>query len=673
MRMFTFGLLLALATLKSLAAQDSCANALTVVIDNTYIADSYPSTDAPPNCINFNNGQGFRWYVYTATQDTSILISTDLELTDGTDTRFHVLTGDCNNLVCVGGNDDNSVSGTQAQDIVNVTAGTTYYIVFDNRWSANPFAFNLTLSVAEVEPERLVNFTAAALNASGQEIGVSDMNGDFLDDVISVNGDGIVILSIQNEDGTFTQRMVTPTQPSIGADWSLAVGDYDRNGFNDIVFGGGSSVSFLRANDDGTEMTEIPFDQYVFSQRTNFIDINNDGHLDCFVCHDVQPNVFFMNDGENNLSFNQGSLGDIPNGGNYGSIWIDYDNDGDQDMFIAKCRGGSTTININELHRNNGDGTFTEVAQQFNLADPIQTWSAAWGDYDNDGDLDVFVGASSFADGRHKLMRNDGDIFTDITAGINAIEGLNATSRETVTHDFNNDGYLDIMGAGNLILINNGDMTFTQSAINGGHGPMGDLNNDGFIDIVNSNTILYNDGNDNNYLKVNVIGTASNLNGIGARLEVYSALGKQIREITSGTGFEFMSSLNAHFGIGTDEAIDSLVIRWPSGIVDVVTEPEINSTVAVTEGSTVVISGLDEYNVLPLSIFPNPTNDLLNLELPNNAGQARTISVYDINGRLVSASKTAATQLNVSALATGTYLLLVEEDGKLWRTKFVKE
>ena len=71
------------------------------------------------------------------------------------------------------------------------------------------------------------------------------------------------------------------------------------------------------------------------------------------------------------------------------------------------------------MHRNNGDGTFTEVAEGLGLADNVQTWSSAWGDFDNDGDMDVLVGASSTANGSHKLIRNDGnDVFVDVTAGI---------------------------------------------------------------------------------------------------------------------------------------------------------------------------------------------------------------------------------------------------------------
>src|SRR5690606_5924844 len=134
---------------------------------------------------------------------------------------------------------------------------------------------------------------------------------------------------------------------------------------------------------------------------------------------------------------------------------------------------------------------------------------------------------------------------------------------ENVTHDFNNDGFLDVYGAGHKIMMNNGDLTFTPVPVGPNNGPVGDLNNDGFLDIVSGGYAWLNQPNGNNYLKVAAVGDSSNINGIGARVELYSNLGKQIRDFRSGDGFRYMSSLNVHFGLGQDTQVDSLIIKWP--------------------------------------------------------------------------------------------------------------
>src|SRR5690606_10961138 len=126
--------------------------------------------------------------------------------------------------------------------------------------------------------------------------------------------------------------------------WCITSGDYDGNGINDLMFGSTNGVSVLKANDTGSAFSTTINKNGLFSQRANFIDINNDGNLDLFVCHDIAPHVYFMNNDEHTLTFFQGGLGDIQGGGNYGSIWVDYDNDGDMDLFIAKCRGGNTLL-----------------------------------------------------------------------------------------------------------------------------------------------------------------------------------------------------------------------------------------------------------------------------------------------------------------------------------------
>jgi hypothetical protein len=663
-------LLLTTAALAALmaSAQDSCNQAFEIESDVVYTVDVINGEEAAfPICSGGDTADRAEWYLYTATEASLITLTTDLEQNLGRDTRIQIYNGDCDNLVCVAGDDD---AGTVYLSIVTFIAeeGETFYIAFDNRWETTGFDFLLTTEEYIAPP---ISFTSQNVTVNGSAYGVVDMNGDFLDDIVGVSNSSLNIL-YQQSSGSFNS--VSYNHPAVQnmPSWSLSAGDIDRNGLTDLLYGGGSGVTFMIANDDGLGFTETSGPEYVFCQRSNFVDINNDGHLDAFVCHDVQPNVYFINDGENNLEFFQGGLGDTFDGGNYGSIWVDYDNDGDSDMFIAKCRGGASEANINQLHRNNGDGTYTEVGEAANMADAVQTWSSAWGDFDNDGFMDAFVGASSLSQGSHKLMMNNGDgTFTDATEGT-GYETFLATSIENITHDFNNDGFLDIRGAGNVIMMNNGDLTFTPVEVPMDNGPAGDLNNDGFIDILNGGTIYLNDGNDNGYIKINTIGAQSNINGIGARINVYTPnLGQQIRDVRSGDGFRYMSSMTVHFGIGTETAIDSVVITWPSGTVDVIENPEINTMLDVLEGSSIGVAVRDQF--LPeLMIYPNPVQQELMISSPIDLMGA-SIRVFDVNGKKLMDGKLTNNALNVSQLPMGAYVLDIEHNGRTLQRKFVKQ
>lgn len=433
-----------------------------------------------------------------------------------------------------------------------------------------------------------VTFTSSSSGASGSyRYGCVDMDGDHLDDLVSISSTNVNIRK-QNAGGGFTTQDITTTNANYLPSWSLAAADYNRDGYTDLLYGAGNGVTFMRSDGTGNGFTEVSGPQDVFSQRSNFVDINKDGNLDAFVCHDVAPNVYYINDGSGNLTFNQGGLGDYSSGGNYGSIWIDYDNDRDLDMFIAKC-GGETARRMNQMHTNDGNQNYTENASAIGLADPMQTWSAAWGDFDNDGDMDVFVGASS---GSHKLMRNNligtGTMdFTDITAG-SGISALTLTSTETVTYDFDNDGNLDLASGGNL-LFGDGNMNFTvHTDVFPGAGAYGDINNDGYIDAFNSGSIYTNNKEtNNNWIKIHTVGTTSNIDGIGARVEIYTDSGKQIRDVKSGDGFRYMSSMNTHFGIGSDTSISHITIYWPNSGCETFLNPSINQSFTAVEGSGV--------------------------------------------------------------------------------------
>jgi hypothetical protein len=436
-----------------------------------------------------------------------------------------------------------------------------------------------------------VTFTSGASGSSGNyRIALVDMNGDFLDDMVTISATNVNIRE-QNLSGGFTTKNITTTNADYLPTWSLAAADYDRNGYTDLLYGGGSGVTFMKANSTGTGFTEISGPQDIFSQRSNFVDINNDGNLDAFVCHDVAPNVYYINDGSGNLTFNQGGLGDYSSGGNYGSIWIDYDNDRDLDLFIAKC-GGEPARRENEMHTNDGNQNYTENAASIGLDDQTQTWSAAWGDFDNDGDMDVFVGASSLATASngfksdHRIMRNDNGIFTEVTAS--GVSVLADTSTETVTFDFDNDGNLDLVSGGN-VLFGKGDLTFdVYTDVFPGSGAYGDLNNDGYIDAFNSGNMYINNAeSNNNWIKLHTVGTTSNIHGIGARIEVYTPSGVKIRDVKSGDGFRYMNSLNTHVGIGTETSISHIIVYWPNSGCETFENPGINQAVTLTEGSGV--------------------------------------------------------------------------------------
>jgi hypothetical protein len=512
-----------------------------------------------------------------------------------------------------------------------------------------------------------VSFTTQSIGTNGSDRGAVDLNGDFLDDVVSIESDNVQVF-YQQTDGTFVESNIATTSANSTPSWSFAVADYDRNGYADLLYGGGSGVTFMQANSDGTAYTEVSGSQFVFSQRSNFVDINNDGHLDAFVCHDVEPNVYYINDGTGNLTYNQGGLGDYPSGGHYGSVWIDYDNDRDIDMFIAKC-GGEPERRDNEMHRNNGDGTFTEVGAALGLEDDMQTWSSAWADYDNDGDMDAWIGASTLADGFHRLMRNNGNgTFSDVMVG-SGLEAFNSTGIENATYDFNNDGNADIASNG-TILLGNGDLTFTPSGtpLASNNGSFGDLNNDGFIDAFTGSTIYMNDANANNWLKINTIGTDSNINGIGARVELVTAVGTQIRDVRSGEGFRYMSSLNTHFGVGSETAIESVTIYWPSGIIDVVENVDVNQTIQVIEGQTL---GLEDTLVSNLIMYPNPTTDVLNLGNITEFNQP-VFTIFDISGKKVMNAKLDASTIDVSNLTQGNYFLRVFDTNLIKTQRFIK-
>jgi hypothetical protein len=674
-------------------AQNTCATALPITA-GTHVIDAINGTEvSTPVCAANGTGQtAAEWYAYTPSQNLSITVTSDLSVNICKDTRLHIYTGTCGTLTCIAGDDDGGTIACNSGNTntylstatFNVTGGTTYYIVWDNKWSSAGFTFQLSEAPIVIPPAGPVTFTSqniATIN-SQYNLCVVDMNNDYLDDIVGVSNNNIRIHT-QNLDGSFT--MTSYPTATIATDflpyWSIAAGDYNKDGYNDLIYGGQNGVTFMKSNGTTMSFTSVTeFTQYVFCQRTNFIDLNNDGNLDAFSCHDVDPNVYYLNNGSGGMTYYQSNpltpgsilLGINPDGGNYGSIWVDYDNDGDQDLFIAKCRGGSGTAKFNELHRNNGNGTFTDVSVAANMYDPVQTWSSAWADYDNDGDMDALVGASTFTDGSHKYMKNNGNgTFTDATTGT-GWDTNTSTSIEHIAYDFDNNGFVDVMGGGNKIMYNQGNGTFVPFNHGFDVSAVGDLNNDGFLDFQSGTTLRISSGNSNKWLKLNLRGIQSNRNGIGARVEIYGAWGKQIRDVRSGEGFRYMSSLNVHFGLGQATTIDQVIIKWPSGVIDTYNNVSPNQRLNVVEGATL---GTNAFENFVFTMYPNPVKNTINISI-NTANPVEFISaeIYDLTGRRVQTSLVQNQSVNVDLLSTGTYILkLTDSNNENYSQKFIKE
>ena len=305
-----------------------------------------------------------------------------------------------------------------------------------------------------------------------------------------------------------------------------------------------------------------------------------------------------------------------------GVVGGDYDRDGDMDIYVANDTGP------NFLYQNQGDGTFADIGWMIGAAydesgEAQGCMGIAYGDYDNDLYQDILV--TNFWEQTNTLYHNDrGTFFSDLSfdAGVGK-ESFQFLAWGTEFFDYDNDGDKDLFVANghlfpqldranlgtsyaqtNQLFENLGDGTFAEVSQASGEGlkikkvsrgaSFGDYDDDGDLDIfvLNLNdrpTLLRNDGgNENNWLMVKTIGTESNRDGIGARIEVHSGELTQSAEIRSGASYLSHNDLRAHFGLGQREAIDLLVVRWPSGLQERFENLSANRLVVLQEGEGIV-------------------------------------------------------------------------------------
>jgi hypothetical protein len=245
--------------------------------------------------------------------------------------------------------------------------------------------------------------------------------------------------------------------------------DFDDDGWDDLTYTqeNGQDIIFYKNNNGSFTKMNYNISDTNDSKQIIWVDYDNDGDKDVFIANFNALNRLFNNNG--NFVFTEVTLAaGFPNVNKYtyGASWGDYNKDGFLDVFLCSKDLSKTTPN--ELYKNNGDGTFTNISASAGISNVgHQTFCAAFFDYDNDGDQDIYL-ANDRAVNTNILYRNNDDgTFTDVSAVSGTNVGLNAMS--TTIGDYNQDGWMDIYVTntpeGNALLSNNGDGTFTDVAI----------------------------------------------------------------------------------------------------------------------------------------------------------------------------------------------------------------
>ncbi|MCH2046635.1 MAG: FG-GAP-like repeat-containing protein, partial [Saprospiraceae bacterium] len=424
-----------------------------------------------------------------------------------------------------------------------------------------------------------------------------------------------------------------------------------------------------------------------------FGDIDNDGDLDVFIANRddsfIDRNYLYRNDAGTFVEITASAGISLDSELSFCTAFFDYDNDGDQDIYLANDKHF-----MNRLYQNDGAGNFTDVSVSSGAGIVIDAMSTTIGDYDNDGWFDIYV-TNTFS-GNYFLRNNQDGTFTNL-APTNGTEFF-SFAWGAVFFDADLDADLDLYvsssmmgqiydgviplssalyendGTGNYTIPPNigFDTDFRESYANA----VGDYNNDGLPDIVVMNDtddyfLWENTSNTgNNYLKVNLEGTISNRDGIGSKIEIAVAGDKQYRYTLCGEGYISQNSGTEFFGVGTATTIDYVKVTWLSGTVDMLTDVAVNQTLNITEGSTLSVS---DFNSVDVQVYPNPTSGQLNI---SNLTSEYDLTVLDITGKELMETQVlpqTKNTINLSSFSKGLYMLRFENDKEFATRKVVLE
>ena len=448
------------------------------------------------------------------------------------------------------------------------------------------------------------------------------------------------------------------------------------------------------------------FQTDLFTYGTSFGDIDNDGDLDAFISNRTsteqnQRNYLYRNDEGTFVDITQSSGIPIEDEeGNENSqlsfctIFFDYNKDGFQDIYLANDK----TDNINRLYKNLGNGTFEDVSVASGSGIAVNAMTTTLGDYNNDGWFDIYITntQSSQAGNGNVLLKNNGDgTFTNVAEETGTT--FNSLAWGAVFLDADNDTLLDLYVSGGFdgsigsflsaafyhqqndgIFVIPQNIGFENDTRKSFSNAIGDINNDGKPDIIvcndTENNFLWENKttNTNNWLKVKLEGVTTNRDGIGNTIEIFINGRSQYRYTLAGEGYISQNSYHEFFGLGEATEVDYVKVTWTgTNTEDIIYDVNANQSITIKEGIGVLTSNDIQTNSL-FSLYPNPSYDgVFKLSVNNN--KSNTLKVYDLAGRLILKIKNLKDkdQFSLNHCKKGIYLAKVSSDHKSSTIKLV--
>ncbi len=544
----------------------------------------------------------------------------------------------------------------------------------------------------------------AGINNVGFNRGVAviDYNNDGWEDLYFTRIAKSNILYRNNGDGTFS-NVSQEAGIAIELDSGASVwGDLDNDGWADLVLGNRDVPSQVFRNNGNGIFTDVTQESGISNtgkvQTVLLADVNNDGWLDIYWANLGSENALYLNQGN-------GTFIDvtIPSGTsdtqlNMGAVFFDYDNDGDQDLYLSH-----DADQANILYQNDGKGQFTDVSIEAGVNYEGQGMGVDAADFNNDGYLDLYI--TNLYENTLYLNNQDGT-FSDLSSSAK-VDDL-GMGWGTTWMDYDNDGWVDLYVSNetyfpvfgefydNVMYRNLGDLTFAVSSSNsplnsslGGYGTATlDMDRDGKLDIViansgatDGNQLLVNQtNNEHHWISLELKGTLSNRDAIGAMVYLFATDLRLCDQVMAGTGYASQNSLSVHFGLGEYTEIDSLVVKWPSGQNEVFTDLLVDDYYHIIEGTSITNTVEEEgMSAISAKIFPNPVQETLTFTtFLQHHTAAISYRIWDslgglkLSGRLPSQLSNQQTPLSIpSTWLNGIYFLEIRQGDDSILQKFL--